>query len=97
MKVRNMTSSNGRAVPNQFIIYDKGDYYFQSYDTVIAKADYAGRVTIIEGACDFSRTTSKYLYSFLQNFSLIVPEAMSKKGLAKLVESGKIFITKRFN
>lgn len=45
MKVKNMTNSNGRAVPNQFIITDEGHgangnfktkRIFQSYDSIIA-------------------------------------------------------------
>ena len=30
MKVENMTSTRGNKVPNQFIITDNGDEYFQS-------------------------------------------------------------------
>lgn len=87
MKVRNMTSErSGHAVKNQFIIYNMGDYYFQSYDTVVAKASHTGRITLIKGACNYSQTTNKYLYSFLRNFSLIEEEFLNKKGIAKLIE-----------
>jgi len=46
MRVRNMTSSNGGTVPNQFIIDDgNGVIYFQSYQTIIAKKDH-GVITL---------------------------------------------------
>ena len=32
-----MTSARGNTVPNQFIITDNGDEYFQSYKSIIAK------------------------------------------------------------
>jgi hypothetical protein len=65
MKVENMTSKNGNYVPNQFIITDDdGCRYFQSYSTIIAKVC-DGVVTLDTRALDYSRTTSKYLYTFL--------------------------------
>lgn len=64
MKVENMTSARtGREVANQFIIYTERKVYFQSYKTVIACRE-ASKLTLVRGALDFSRTTSKYLYQF---------------------------------
>ena len=37
MKVQNMTSARGNKIANQFIITDKGEEYFQSYRSIIAK------------------------------------------------------------
>jgi hypothetical protein len=66
MRVRNMTSARtGRAIPNQFEIYDDGgNVFFQSYQTVIAKIDRAGTVTL-NTTWDHSNTTSKYRNQFL--------------------------------
>lgn len=63
-KVRNMTSSNGNDIPNQFII-DVGDQtIFQSYDSIIAIKE--GRTIYLDSYYwDYSRTTGKYRNMFL--------------------------------
>lgn len=66
MKIKNMTGRSGRAVPNQFILHDdNGNVFFQSYETVIAKSDIVGRVTLDEYSWDYSVTTGKYRNLFL--------------------------------
>ena len=81
MKVRNMISnSTGREIPNQFIIEDGGKVYFQSYQTIIAKKE-AGKITIDTNAENYSRTTSKYLYQFLNT---------DRKNLLQAVKDGRI-------
>jgi len=53
-------------VKNQFIVADDdGTQYFQSYNSVIAKCDPGGQVTLDENKWDYSRTTSKYRNQFL--------------------------------
>jgi len=65
IKVRNMQSPNGNDVPNQFIIEDeKGNYTFQSYDSVIAIKN-SGEITLDESTWDYSVTTGKYRNQFL--------------------------------
>jgi hypothetical protein len=67
-KVTQMTGRTGNPVPNQFIIIDGGDLYFQSYDTVIVKCTVEDdqRVTYLDReAWDYSVTTSKYRNQFL--------------------------------
>ena len=66
--VRNMTSSRGNDIPNQFIItgYDKelGHYrLFQSYDSPIALNCDKG--IFLFRAWDYSVTTGKYRNDFL--------------------------------
>lgn len=78
MKVRNMTSPRGNFVPNQFIINNNGEDIFQSYETTIAKIKH-GNVTLDENALDYSRTTSKYLYLFLNR---------DRKEIKKRIENG---------
>ena len=78
IKVRNMESSNGSNVPNQFIIETNEGVYFQSYKSVIAfkpnsnykpeldglnKSDY--RTQLDESKWDYSVTTGKYRNQFL--------------------------------
>ena len=68
IQVRNMISTSGNYVPNQFEIKKKvKDYYqhyFQSYDTIICKYDVKGLI-LDTNALHYSRTTSKYLYMYL--------------------------------
>ena len=96
IKVLNMSSPRtGCKVANQYIIKDKEHrkVYFQSYDTVVACIESVGRageVVLVRGATDFSRTTSKYLYSFLEGYSLINPSFLNKKGIAELIKRGDI-------
>lgn len=81
MKVRNMTSnSTGREIANQFIIEDGNKVYFQSYKTIIAMKQ-VGKITIDTNAENYSRTTSKYLYQFLNT---------DKKRLLEDVKTGRI-------
>jgi hypothetical protein len=65
MKVQNMTSKNGKKVPNQFVITDGNIEYFQSYKTIIAKRDHLAGIATIDIKNPYSKTTSKYLYMFL--------------------------------
>jgi hypothetical protein len=67
MKVRNLESSRGNSIPNQFEIYDGGKLYFQSYDVIIAMKDVDGQVWLDEHYWDYSKTTSKYRNVFLRN------------------------------
>ena len=67
MKVFNMESErSGRAVANQFIIYDDdGNRFFQSYNSIIVKIDKEGNVFLDEYYWDYSKTTGKYRNIFL--------------------------------
>ena len=64
MKVENMTSARGNTVPNQFIITDNGDEYFQSYKSIIAKRS-KGKIYLDDYYWDYSVTTGKYRNEFL--------------------------------
>ncbi len=74
MKVKNMISSRtGRAIANQFILYDDSDEasyseYFQSYKSIIVRKKWRrGELTVYldEQYWDYSRTTSRYRNQFL--------------------------------
>jgi hypothetical protein len=67
MKVHNMTSkSSGREVANQFEVWDdNGNFYFQSYRTIIVKIDKKGQVLLDADKWDCSITTGRYRNQFL--------------------------------
>lgn len=69
ISVENMKSSKGNLVPNQFIITTKDSIYFQSYKTLIARINKkTNKVYLDTNYWDYSRTTSKYLYKFIQEY-----------------------------
>src|ERR1035437_829352 len=77
MKLYNMKSSNGKEVPNQFIMSEKGHgangnfilkQVFQSYKSIIAeKITWNDRIdiTLDINYWDYSTTTGKYRNQFL--------------------------------
>ena len=62
-----MTSpSSGRPVANQFELIDGlGNRFFQSYKSMIAKINNAGKVYLDKHYWDYSTTTGKYRNQFL--------------------------------
>lgn len=89
MTVKNMTSSCGRKVPNQFTIRDDvtSRTTFQSYDSMIATIDYQNNTISLGADWDYSMTTSKYRNQFFdeQGFSGLA----STKGLMDALKTGK--------
>jgi len=83
MKVKNMTSTRGNKIANQFIITDKGDEYFQSYRSIIAKRS-NGKIYLDEYYWDYSRTTGKYRNEFLGEY---IAETRKK------IKSGEYILT----
>lgn len=67
MKVRNLINANGNVVANQFVIEDGNTICFQSYDSIVAKKD--GRVFTLGCDFDYSRTTSKHLHTFMEEYA----------------------------
>lgn len=64
MRVQNMRSTRGNKVPNQFIINNNGEEYFQSYKSIIAKKS-NGKIYLDNYYWDYSVTTGKYRNEFL--------------------------------
>ena len=86
MKLKNMTGHGGQAVRNQFIITDdKGNTFFQSYETIIAKQDRAGRITLDANKWDCSVTTGKYRNIFLSEDKAATVKKI-KAGVYKLAD-----------
>lgn len=62
--VKNMTSSNGNKIANQFIINTSKARIFQSYDSIIVKK--TSENTYLDSYYwDYSKTTGKYRNMFL--------------------------------
>ena len=64
MIVENMKSMRGNKVPNQFIINNNGEEYFQSYESIIAKKS-DGKIYLDDFFWNYSVTTGKYRNEFL--------------------------------
>lgn len=86
MKVENLiSSSSGREVVNQFIIYDDNEnVFFQSYRSIIIKIDNKGKTYLDVNKWDYSVTTGKYRNQFLEE---------SKKETEKKIKSGEYILT----
>ena len=83
VKVRNMKSSNGNSVANQFEIETDDATYFQSYNSVIAKR-MIGVVYLDEYYWDYSTTTGRYRNMFLGE---------TKKETQAKIDSGEYILT----
>ena len=83
VKVRNMLSSNGNSVANQFEIETDDATYFQSYNSVIAKR-MIGVVYLDEYYWDYSTTTGRYRNMFLGE---------TKKETQAKIDSGEYVLT----
>ncbi len=81
--VSNMQSSNGNAVPNQFIIHTDNGVFFQSYNSIIVKKQ-NNTVYLDSKYYDYSKTTVKYRNMFLRETTKEV-EKKIKDGIYTLV------------
>lgn len=87
MIVRNVISvRSNRAVANQFIIKTDKATYFQSYNSLIAKIDKTSGSVTISSRWDYSNTTRKYFYQFLDSYGY---EGMNKAKVEKYIKEGE--------
>jgi hypothetical protein len=85
IRVKNITSSKGNIIANQFEIWTDESVTFQSYKSIIC---IVGNDKIIFGSdWDYSRTTSKYLYIFLRDRGL---DINNKKDVEKIIKEGEV-------
>lgn len=69
---------------NQFLIRDNGTLYLQSYDSIVAKIDNSG-VLSLGSDWDYSHTTLKHLYLFLSDYkNAITTNHLQYTTIAKL-------------
>ena len=92
MKVENMTSvKTGKAIPNQFLIQDKGYIWFQSYKSTIGIVTPDNILLLDKDKWDYSRTTAKYRNAFVATY--FNSKYASRDGIKEGVEDGKIIMT----
>jgi hypothetical protein len=105
-KVKQLKSSKtGRPVANQFEIFKStkkvSTYTFQSYETTIAKVifkNYKIFIILDKYALNYSKTTSKYLYQFIENFNLLdLRNSTNKKQTILKAIKNKEIQTKNLN
>lgn len=95
---------------NQFIILgDNGEIEFQSYDSRIAKINKSGSLEL-SSRWDYSKTTLKHLYIFLDKYFYNIDEFIQKElksilyencrnkraSIQKLIDDEKIFISLKY-
>ena len=83
MKIKNLTSSRGNTIANQFEIRSENAIYFQSYQSIIVKIE--NGITYLDSIYwDYSKTTGKYRNQFLGE---------DKKETEKKIKAGIYILT----
>lgn len=90
LKVKNMTSTKGNKIANQFIISDSMIDIFQSYDSVIVKIDRLNNIISIYDNYDYSQTTGKYRNLFFNSMGFYELNSLQK--LNNAIKNGCITI-----
>lgn len=104
MKIYNLENKN------QFVILgNNGEIEFQSYDSLIARINKNGTLTL-SSRWDYSRTTLKHLYIFLDKYFCNIDNYMQKElkdvlygkcsnkraSIQKLIDNKKILTTLKY-
>lgn len=87
MKIENMTSPLGNKVANQFKLYYNNFVAFQSYNTLIAVYDREND-TLYKDENFYSRTTSKYLNMFVNEYQPLTISKVDNNSLHRIIERG---------
>lgn len=86
LKVKNFISPrSGREIANKFLIETNDGTFFQSYNVIVAQEVWNRDVVIDPEYLDYSKTTNKYLYEFLN---------MGRKEINEGIKSGTIQLIK---
>ena len=96
LEVKNLTSPrSGCAIANQFIIFDytNGIITFQSYTSCIADYNMNTKELVLYPKYNYSRTTSKYLYQFLKEYTDC--NITNKKELEEALKNGVIQLVEK--
>ena len=77
---------------NQFHLYGEGKDILQSYDSTVVVIDRATREITLGEDWDYSTTTSKHVYLFLEDYGGINFYGVSNKRnyVRKMIENGTI-------
>lgn len=70
-KVKNIINNNGNPAVNQFVITDGDKVFFQSYDSMVAMWDKKARKLYVTRYWDYSATTRKHFYIFLNDYTAV--------------------------
>jgi len=90
LKVKNMTSTKGNKIANQFIISDSMIDIFQSYDSIIVKIDRLNHIISIYDDYNYSQTTGKYRNLFFNSMGFYELNTLQK--LNNAIKNGCITI-----
>ena len=83
---------------NQFIMRDfKGNVFFQSYNTVIAHYNFKTEKLIVSEAWNYSVTTTKYFYMFLEEYTGVKLPKNKKKCIQDKIKDKSIKLVKTIN
>ena len=94
---------------NQFVILgNNGEIEFQSYNSLIARIEKNGNLSL-SSHWDYSRTTSKHLYIFLEKYlynlddyiqkdikNILLYSKNKRRDIQKLIDNKKIFTTLQY-
>ena len=75
---------------NQFLLQDSDYMYFQSYNSIIAKLHKTSGILTLGKDWEYSKTTRKYLYQFLNEYTRFTN--VSKKEIEQLIKDKTIMI-----
>lgn len=94
-KIQNIINNNGNAAANQFVITTDKGIYFQSYNSVVAFWDGLNRRLKVTPLWDYSATTRKHFYIFLNDYTNIFADRKNvlskiKDGSIEVIEDGKL-------
>lgn len=96
MKVENMKSvKTGKAIPNQFLIRDRGCIWYQSYKSIIGIVTPDNMLLLDKDKWDYSVTTAKYRNAFVAAY--FSSKYASRDGIREGVAAGKIIMTELNN
>ena len=96
MTVENMKSAKtGKAIPNQFLIMDRGCIWFQSYKSIVGIITTDNILLLDKHKWDYSVTTAKYRNAFVATY--FNSKYASRDGIKAGVEDGKIIMTELNN
>ena len=90
LKVRQLENKN------QFLIISDGFYYFQSYGSLVAVYDRNKQELVLGCDYDYSNTTRKHLYIFINSvcaykyYELIANKRNKRKAIENAIKTGLI-------
>jgi hypothetical protein len=88
-RVHQLINNNGNPASNQFVITDGDKVFFQSYDSVVAMWDKTNRRLFVTGKWDYSVTTRKHFYIFLNDYTYV---SGRREDVLRGLEDGSIIL-----